>query len=331
MEKKIFIVKNLTESQMNDLLSRLDVLTLTSSEIYLDFSKMYKVRSLGMLLFINFIDSKRKQGIVFFKTDGKNDRGYSYAKHCGFFYYLSFDDNYISSRNTPYFFPITSISYGDLYKFGDVHTGIVSESEKLARILSGDLNKDVLQILSYVLRELIRNTFEHTAAHRVLISAQCHSSEKKIEFVISDSGEGIRQVLSVNKDLEINSNSEALENAVKPGVSGNGFNRQSQKIDDVWENSGFGLYVTSEILNLLGSFTIISSNARLIKIDDRVITSKFACIGTSIRLEINIDKLKTIDKDIISSVVAKGESESVFIKGAVKTASRASKLINLKL
>ena len=171
----------------------------------------------------------------------------------------------------------------------------------------------------------MRNTFEHTDMDHLWIAAQRHDSEKYIEVAIADNSVGIKQVIRVNPDLraQITNDESALRFAVKPGVSGNA---KRSKDTGEWANSGYGLYVTKELLKKVGFFGLISGNAYLYAKDMKMnVTSTVNFHGTMAYLRFDIDKLSNIGDNIINDIVKAGEQESVFDESGVNVASKASK------
>ncbi|WP_140922061.1 hypothetical protein [Apilactobacillus timberlakei] len=260
----------------------------------------------------------------------------SYAKNIGFFKSFGINkgkkfiwQNYlndIKEKEKTNFCPILTISWEDLYNSGDYHYGIVSCSKKLARVLSADIGEEETKTIVYLIREMLRNPFEHSTAKKVLISAQRHNADGYIEVVIADSAEGLKQTLSVNKDIisVLNNDSDALEYALKPGISGT-----DTKKKGYWSNSGYGLYVTSRIADELGSFFIISGEYAL-KLENgekNLIHTKYQ--GTAVCLKFDIDKVESMNSSLISDVVSQGEKIASDIPESSKIASKASKIIDI--
>ena len=195
---------------------------------------------------------------------------------------------------------------------------------KLAEVLTSDIPA-AQKVVSYLIREIMRNTFEHTDMDHLWIAAQRHNSEKYIEVAIADNSVGIKQVICVNPDLraQITSDESALRFAVKPGVSGNA---KRSKDTSYWANSGYGLYVTKELLKKVGLFVLISGDAYLYANDmkmDVIHHGNFH--GTMAYLRFDIDKISNIDDNSINDIVKTGERESSSDASAVNVASKASK------
>ncbi|USS85613.1 hypothetical protein M3M35_02945 [Fructilactobacillus myrtifloralis] len=328
-----FMVRNLT---LDGTLRQIEELsTIKDKIINLDFSKMTKVRSIGMILFTTYIEYSvnKNHKIYYYSGSTKvNDRGYSYADHACFFNTLKVKNlpSNITKNSVPTdnFYPLEKIDVKELYDLStsgtDWKKGLIIKSKKLAKIISNGNN--VLETnIAYALREIFRNTFEHTTSNHLFISAQRHPSEGTIEIAISDSGEGILNVLSVNKNLNIYDGEDALKWCIKPGISGNA-GRVSNRIGNEWKNSGYGLYVVSEMISKIGIFNIISSNAKLEKENDNLSTSKNISFGTTLLLKVNIDDTYKLSSKTIDNIVSKGQIESKNNRYAIRTASTMSKI-----
>ncbi|MHA5207626.1 hypothetical protein R5R49_08760 [Oenococcus oeni] len=146
--------------------------------------------------------------------------GCSYASVMGFFDALGLSDigeklNTYSGSET--YFPLSRVDYEALSRHhADFHDGISEYSGKLAAVLTSNL-PEARGTLDYLIREIMRNTFEHTCANHIWIAAQRHDQEGKIEVAIADNGEGIRQVISVNSSVknQISTDASALQLAIR--------------------------------------------------------------------------------------------------------------------
>lgn len=134
--------------------------------------------------------------------------------------------------------------------------------EARARELSGVLTQTdsgpLFDTLSYAIREIIRNTVEHSGAEAVLLCAQHWPTRQEVEVGIADAGVGIQQGLANNHSYRDLTNRDALQTALMPGVSGN---PQAGRGQEVWQNSGYGLYMTNRICRNGGRFMICSGDS----------------------------------------------------------------------
>ncbi|SCC14660.1 ATP-binding protein [Weissella bombi] len=334
---QLFKVSNVTMSGTLKMINEL--YNISDDNIQLDFSKMYKVRMDGMILFIKAIKDLRKKGKKFWPMKEadywhEGRPAINYAAHVGFFKGIGIDYGNDVGEATPSsrFVPITVVTESNLYqlsKMGDLHIGIETYSESLAKVLTD--NSTLKKIYAYLIREMVRNPFEHSTTDQVWIAAQVHPTEEYVEVVISDDGEGIRQTLKINKDFKdiVEDDEHAVRYALKPGISGK---KYAHKTGGNWDNSGFGLYVTSRLTEKYGDFLLGSGNF-LIEMNntgEKVYKeTQLQIKGTFIRLQLNTEIMEDIDQKIISEIVSEGEAESKNIDGAIQSASKASKMIDL--
>lgn len=144
------------------------------------------------------------------------------------------------------------IDKGNLIEMGNL---IESESEKLSKILSRN-NKELQTLLTYLLREILRNIPEHSNSTKAWICGQ-YWTNNTAEIAIIDEGIGIKNSLQKNvvHKKYISDDEDALRCSVKAGISQAFQPAKKNKSDEIWANSGFGLYMASEICkDLEGSF-----------------------------------------------------------------------------
>lgn len=302
--------------------------------IVLDFQQMNKVRSIGMVCFISAVEEMKSRGWRFYSissADYWNNAEYhaiSYAGGVGFFDALGLNQGNKMGQypGSITYCPILRVTQkGLLNDSGIIQDGIENEAARLSEILTSDIPQ-AKRTMQYLIREIMRNTFEHTISDHVWIAAQRHSADGKIEVAIADNAQGIRQVISVNPDLadEISDDEDALRLSLKPGISGNA---KFSKNSDFWSNSGYGLFVTSQVLNRLGSFVLVSGTKYLEFCNDDISVGDADFQGTAVRLEFDIPKISEVDASLISNIVKIGQKEALEDPNAVTVASKASQIV----
>lgn len=120
--------------------------------------------------------------------------------------------------------------------------------------------------------------------------------------------------------------------SIRPGIT-RSYKRDPYR-EEVWQNSGFGLYMVSNIINKIGGYFEIASNSARITIKNGFINhSQNKIQGTEVTAVFNT-KIKINIAQLIGKVATKGNEiaannkVSDFSKYAeVKTASKASTLI----
>ncbi|MCX2781316.1 hypothetical protein [Microbulbifer thermotolerans] len=115
---------------------------------------------------------------------------------------------------------------------------------------------------------------------------------------------------------------EALELAIKPGVSRISANSGG----NIFDNSGFGLYVLSEIGDRFGWFAIGSGRSRLIGNNGERVLEDFVFPGTFIGIQV-FNRITNFS-DVLSEIIRKGE-KIAGVNGISNKASGASKVVKL--
>lgn len=227
------------------------------------------------------------------------------------------------------YIPITNIRFeipreGLGYKYMNMYQYIKSESERLAKVVSAG-NKNLELLLTYLLTEILRNTQEHAKVKSAWVCAQCWNRKGYAEVAILDEGIGILNSIS-KKYKKIDNDADAIKLALKPGITEAYISPNS--IED--DNSGFGLYVCSEICKELGGkFLIISGETAYSKMSGNISVVETNFKGTVIKLKININMLGNA-QNLINMVVDRGE-EIMKKHGLEGKASEKSRGLSLLL
>jgi hypothetical protein len=267
-----------------------------------DFSFMDWVEPFA-LLFISSKIKKLRHDMPRARFSAKGHDNNSYAAHMGFFrlFGLPFGKEPGEARGNESYLPITVLKAEDLRrKAAESHSAVGSVIEKrsrsLAQVLARQDDGDLVDILSYSFTEILRNVIEHSKSDVLEYCAQYWPMKDCVEICILDTGVGIRKTLSGNPHLTINSDQQALSLCLLPGISGKAYRGKKRRSDSHWENSGYGLYMTSRLCGEGGSFFIASGGAGLLL--DGFGTTRFELdfTGTVLRLSLKTDKLSSLRK-----------------------------------
>ena len=205
---------------------------------------------------------------------------------------------------------------------GDV---IEARSRELAGVLTQTDHGPLFDTLSYSIREIIRNTVEHSEAEAVLLCAQHWPTRHQVEVGIADAGVGIQRGLANNPSYRDLSNRSAVQTALMPGLSGT---PRAGIGHDIWQNSGYGLYMTSRIVLNGGNF-IISSRDSAISLGENKIDLPCNFPGTAVRLLLNTARLPEL-RDQLSRFRDEGHEAAQSIRGANRSiASTASQMLTI--
>ncbi len=300
-------------------------------------AKMNWVRPFGMLFTICSIKQFRRKFhdlncCMYFDQTKK---GVSYAAQMGFFKSISemlpLGKEPGEATGNENYVPVTELDFAEMCKTSISNGNMIhpedlleEKSSELATVLSRG-NKEVHDIFTYLIREMLRNIDEHSGTRKCLICGQ-YWSDETAEIAIIDEGQGILNSLrrnSIHRNY-IETDEDALKWAIKAGISCT-FRPDKNggiALSGLWENSGFGLYMAREICrNLNGTFTIVSGNQYLsifsnghINIGDTYIQ------GTAIRMYISTRNLGE-SKNLIQEIAAQGEEQAKTIRNAFKRAS----------
>jgi anti-sigma regulatory factor (Ser/Thr protein kinase) len=302
-----------------------------ADEYIFDFGNKRRFPPFSMLFLASVLRSFRdarpdaRRGAV-------NHENHGYAAHLGFF--KSFGLNHGNSPGAAIgserYIPISEYSVAEIKSeasdnFQETGDVIEKKATELAEILTQQEAGVLQDTLTYSIREIIRNVVEHSEADTVFVCAQYWPQLEQVEVGIVDNGIGIHAALTQNPAHEGLTEDEALELALMPGISGNPF---AGKGRDVWNNSGYGLYMTSRICRNGGNFLICSGGHGIDLTHEhgkQEIKTDFQ--GTAIRLFINTKNMKNLTERL-AEFREQGRETARFLKGANDgIASKASQML----
>lgn len=307
-------------------------------EMILDFSKMSTFDPLPMLMMGAIIRNYRKKyPNIPFSVTGIDTNGKGYAGTMGFFKYIStsLDIGKMpgEANGSLNYIPITCILIDELQKneykqgnymaLGDL---IEKESSRLSRIVDRG-NQELHRLLTFLIREILRNIPEHAKTNTIWICGQYWPSYELAEIAIIDEGIGIFKSITQNAAHReyITDNITALQWALKAGISEAFKPSIKQRSNDEWANSGFGLYMVNEICKYLnGSFCIISYGNYMLIDNHGIKIGDTLFEGTAIRMRVPSKRIANA-QSIISQIAKQGECEAKTIRNAFKIASTPSK------
>ena len=200
----------------------------------------------------------------------------------------------------------------------------------MALVLSHN-NKEFEKWMTFVLRELLRNIPEHSGSKTIWYCAQYWPSFDLVELAILDEGIGISNSLNDSYEFRSMYNDDygALQLALEPGVSGTFSSTRKSIGTGDWKNSGYGLYMVSQMCVELGaSFIIASGNSaiRMNKENGKIISTRYdtAIRGTSVQIRIRPSQNCNYEK-IRSEIVKRGEEIAKNKEYTIHSASKSSR------
>ncbi len=193
----------------------------------------------------------------------------------------------------------------------DLAEAIEEQARSLTWILTGSFPDEVdRNVIAYSLREVLRNVFEHSTARECFIAAQ-RWKNNRVPIAVIDEGIGIRE--SLRPVFQLGSDKEALSLTVRPGTT-------SSPADS--ENSGYWLYVLSELGRHYGWFALGTGESCLIasQAKKRYIDVKYK--GTFVRLDVHTNFNFSGQ---LGQIIDRGEFEAS-LQGGRRKATLSSRL-----
>ncbi len=203
-------------------------------------------------------------------------------------------------------------------------------AEHLATVLSRNESDNLLDALTFSIREIMRNVVEHSGSKAIEYCAQYWPTYHRVEIAILDNGMGLKDSLSSNPYVEVECDSDAIQQALMPAISSKNYAGARINTKDPWHNSGFGLYMSNRICRLGGSFLICSGD-HAIRLDEsgkEHIDIGHHCPGTAVRMVLNTRKLASLS-GMLQQFRSEGYEVARQIKGVgVYAASAASQMLS---
>lgn len=234
------------------------------------------------------------------KFTAKHHETHTYPAHMGFFksFGLNFGNRPGEASGNINYIPLTIIKISDIEEearnsFTELGNVIEEKARQISLLLVRKTPGDLLDTLTFSIREIIRNSVEHSDSEIIEYCGQYWPSKSMVEVAILDTGSGIKSSLSRNPHLNIETDIDALYLALLPGISGKMYKGIKRRKNDVWQNSGFGLYMTSRICRLGQDFFIASNSSGLLLNSDGKHQINTNYYGTALRLRINTKQISS--------------------------------------
>ncbi len=311
---------------LNDLWRQKD-----NKELTLDFSNISFAKPSGSLLLAFGIrklsDYRNSYQLISYARghSSKND-ALSYLRYMGFFELagISLNNTNKALTNKKSHLPIRTIKRDKFNNHEVLQVQIESLSEKLAQVIFSKRNEFMQQyFLAYCIRELIRNVFEHADTNECFLIGQKWKNGIA-EITVGDEGIGVLESLNkINNEKSVRS---ALKKCLLPGISGS----SNINSNDYWSNSGYGLYVISELGKKFGSFSIACNNSLLSLSKSKTFRRALPLRGTIVTLTIDTSSADYFP-NIIEQIVKRGEKIAESISGAHANASKSVRSKNRTL
>jgi anti-sigma regulatory factor (Ser/Thr protein kinase) len=326
--KTIFFPRNLGRDTLNLFFTDLEE-NLNTPEILVDCTTLDFSYPSGMLVagskIRKWINHRRKNGLITKKKGYDSDKNvHSYLRHLGFFDFIGMGEgNEVGEASgSVTYLPITKIQKPivDLQtqNVQEWYDEIISQTRRFANLLSGT-HEDTQEnkLYHYALREIVRNVFEHSLADECYLCGQ-RWANGRVEVAVIDEGVGISS--SLERSFKIKSEMDALQMAIKPGVS---CTTQVSETKNIYGNSGFGLFVLEQLFSSFGWFMLGSGSAKIVSQGKNINEQYLNFDGTYIGLRLNRPPKQF--SGILSDIITEGERDAE-VSGIKTTASGMSRL-----
>ncbi|WP_447079540.1 ATP-binding protein [Vibrio alginolyticus] len=326
--KTIYFPRNLGRDTLDVFFRELET-NLNEPEVCVDCSTLDFSYPSGMLVagskVRSWINHRRKAGLVTKKKGHDSCKNvHGYLRHLGFFQFIGMGEgNEVGqAHGSMTYLPITKIEKptfdSQAQNVQEWYDEIISQTRRFANLLSGTRDSsEENKLYHYALREIVRNVFEHSSADECYLCGQ-RWADGRVEVAVIDEGIGISS--SLKRSFEIDSETAALRMAIKPGISST---TKLEDIDNIYGNSGFGLYVLEQLVSSFGWFMLGSGSSKLVSQGTIINEQKLNFEGTYIGLRLN--RAPSQFSGILRDIIHAGEQEASMY-GIKAKASGMSKL-----
>lgn len=299
-------------------------------ECSFDYSSVTFFEPAGMLL----CSAKIRQFIELHPNIRFSNTGFhqhTYAANMGFFQsvYQDYGKSPGEAPGNVNYLPISRINVSEVRRRARTDSKHIvdtleEEAQRLSVVLSR--NDSILKtLLTYTIRELLRNVVEHSFAQEIWYAGQFWPTKNRVEIAILDEGIGIYGSLKKNTKLCIKNNEDAVRASILPGIT----SVRSPDPNDDYANSGYGLYLIRRIAVDAGDFVIISNDCLLgsNKLKPEII-GPASFHGTLIRVRLNTQSIPSLNKQLPIYIYEGERLAKKVRKNAIVTASQISRLIS---
>jgi anti-sigma regulatory factor (Ser/Thr protein kinase) len=297
--KKIIVPSRLTFQNSINFVKNLRALE-PHKEFNFDFSNLVTIDPFSLLLVSSEIQRcrSRLKESNFIAT---NFEHCSYSAHMGFF--QAFGMNYGKrpgeAKGSSTYIPINIYNTQEIKQ--DARDLMInpaelleSKAKEISNVLTRSESGNLNEVLTYCIREIFRNVIEHSHSEQFGFCAQYRPSLNRVSFSIIDRGIGLKESLEHNPTLDLKNDEEAIRAALKPATSGKVYRGQKNKPKGEWANSGYGLFMTSNICKRGGGFFIASGDVGYYTSEnkERILETPF--IGTALNLALDTNRIKDL-------------------------------------
>lgn len=295
-------------------------------EFQISFEELKFIEPTGMIMFFNLLENLDRQGIRYSYKDSFDfsKSAISYGVNLGFFQQIGALQGRVYDEGLTYIAPKKVEIDKLITMFNSNDIDYIVYSEELAEKIYNknfpySLDTNAKKMVIYVIREIIRNVFEHSQSTHFCYASQRYPRQDRLEIAISDFGVGLEKTIPFDSEEKWNGQDTAyyaIKKAVMPGVTA-GSNHAYETGD--YRNSGFGINIVKKICEKSNGSLFIATNNKAIEFKENKET-EFDCDfpGTIIRILIDTSYLSNLD---FSAIVEESVDES---QGAIPSGTSTS-------
>ena len=296
MHLRVRVPQNLSLRETLNFCGRLWALH-EAEEITFDFARMGRVEPFTMTLLAAELKRFRASR-PHTRFRAENHRENTYPAHMGFFqaFGLHHGNRPGEAAGSANYLPLTYLDVEAIRTqaaeaYEHIGDALDRESGQLARVLTREEGGALVDTLTFSMREILRNVVEHSSSPQLAYCAQYWPTRNRVEIAVLDTGMGVRTSLSANPHLTIDSDRTAVQLALMPSISGKTYRGVRRRANDHWQNSGYGLYMTSRLCRNGGDFFIASGSSGILL--QQGSKTDYACDipGTALRLVLDTRRI----------------------------------------
>lgn len=302
-------------------------------DIHISFKHLRFIEPAGAVLLLTTMDRIRtlEYDYKIDSIDNLSQSAISYGVNMGIFQQLDLTTAPSYSSGSTYLAP-TKIVLNDLYdELTESNTTVVEYFEQIAEKIVNkalDLANSpmvVNELFVYVVREIIRNIFDHSGTSHYYYALQSYPNLNTVEVVIADVGVGFKATIPFDVEeqwYDDDTDENAIKKSLLPGLSAH--SNHAYAPED-YKNSGYGLTLVSRIVQKTGGmFSIASGLKSITYTSDSETINDCDVNGTIIRMRIVLDKLSDISFEELLRE-AQEEAKSLGYSDSPSTASKTVK------
>lgn len=297
--KKIEIPSRLTFQNSIEFIRELRSLE-SHNKIEFDFSKLTTIDPFS-LLFVSSEIQRCRSRLHESKFIATHYGKCNYPAHMGFFkaFGMDYGNNPGEAKGSSTYIPIhiyNTQEIKDEARAAMINPAelLESKAKEISNILTRSEKGELNEVLTYCIREIFRNVIEHSQANQFGFCAQYRPSQNIVSFSIIDRGIGIMSSLKNNPTLNLSDDKDAVKASLQPAVSGKVYKGQKSKPKGEWANSGYGLFMTSNICKRGGGFFIASGDVGYYVSENKEHILETPFSGTALNLAFDTNRIKDL-------------------------------------